>query len=246
MTSASFLVSARAGDTSQWSVSMRDLTVLSRHSGGAARTGHVRDCRPPMVTGAGVNSGVTRRQPGTLLPHGHLQGSRSVDALSFTRIQAAAHDVSPFRNVVDVGGGHGALLAALLKSVPAAQGILFDLPKVFPLNLEARSPQIDAGLAPRHWLGLGCLVSSHVLALLTAFNARIGNPAPFGGDNRRGWGQKLHSVLMYPEEHEAPWVASGSVLTENGELTSANLINNDPSCLTQEVRVTLGGDPCAA
>jgi hypothetical protein len=38
-----------------------------------------------------------------------------------------AYDFSPFRTVVDVGGGHGTLLAAILQSNPAAQEILFDL-----------------------------------------------------------------------------------------------------------------------
>lgn len=42
----------------------------------------------------------------------------------------AAYDFSPFATVMDVGGGHGALLAAILKSAPAAQGILFDQPHV--------------------------------------------------------------------------------------------------------------------
>lgn len=38
----------------------------------------------------------------------------------------AAYDFSKFRNVVDVGAGQGALLAAVLKKAPQAHGILFD------------------------------------------------------------------------------------------------------------------------
>jgi hypothetical protein len=41
-----------------------------------------------------------------------------------------AYDFSPFRAVVDVGGGYGRLLAAILRSNPAARGILFDVPHV--------------------------------------------------------------------------------------------------------------------
>ena len=41
-----------------------------------------------------------------------------------------AYDFSPFGTVADIGGGHGALLAAILRSTPVAQGILFDLPHV--------------------------------------------------------------------------------------------------------------------
>lgn len=42
----------------------------------------------------------------------------------------AAYDFSPFGTVADVGGGHGALLAAILRSTSAARGILFDQPFV--------------------------------------------------------------------------------------------------------------------
>src|SRR5215210_3487232 len=40
------------------------------------------------------------------------------------------YDFSPFRAVVDVGGGYGSLLAAILRSNPGARGILFDLSHV--------------------------------------------------------------------------------------------------------------------
>ena len=42
----------------------------------------------------------------------------------------AAYDFSPFRRIVDVGGGNGALLAGILKAVPTLAGVLFDLPQV--------------------------------------------------------------------------------------------------------------------
>jgi hypothetical protein len=41
-----------------------------------------------------------------------------------------AYDFSPFGTVVDVGGGYGTLLAAILRSNPTARGILFDQPHV--------------------------------------------------------------------------------------------------------------------
>ncbi len=57
-----------------------------------------------------------------------------------------AYDFSPFGTIVDVGGGHGALLRAILHATPAARGILFDLPHV----VEGAKPQIEAaGLAER-------------------------------------------------------------------------------------------------
>lgn len=42
----------------------------------------------------------------------------------------AAYDFSGFKNVVDVGGGRGALLAAILEACPGTRGVLFDLPGV--------------------------------------------------------------------------------------------------------------------
>lgn len=40
------------------------------------------------------------------------------------------YDFSEIRKIVDVGGGHGRTLAAVLKSNPAMRGVLFDLPDV--------------------------------------------------------------------------------------------------------------------
>jgi len=41
-----------------------------------------------------------------------------------------AYDFSPFRTIVDVGGGNGLALAAILLRHPGARGVLFDLPSV--------------------------------------------------------------------------------------------------------------------
>ena len=40
------------------------------------------------------------------------------------------YDFSQFRTLVDVGGGHGGTLAAILQAYPELRGTLFDLPKV--------------------------------------------------------------------------------------------------------------------
>ncbi|HEX5692846.1 MAG TPA: methyltransferase, partial [Roseiflexaceae bacterium] len=42
----------------------------------------------------------------------------------------AQYDFSACRKIVDVGGSHGRLLAALLRANPAARGVLFDRPNV--------------------------------------------------------------------------------------------------------------------
>lgn len=56
--------------------------------------------------------------------------NRATTALSAgsNRLVVEAYDFSPFTTIVDVGGGQGALLAAILGQNPAARGILFDLP----------------------------------------------------------------------------------------------------------------------
>ena len=42
----------------------------------------------------------------------------------------AAYDFTAFGTIVDVGGGHGRLLAAILQEAPNSRGVLFDLPEV--------------------------------------------------------------------------------------------------------------------
>ena len=43
---------------------------------------------------------------------------------------AASYDFSPFRRIVDVGGGSAALVAGILQANPALTSVLFDLPHV--------------------------------------------------------------------------------------------------------------------
>jgi hypothetical protein len=43
---------------------------------------------------------------------------------------AAGYDFSTCRKLVDVGGGHGYLIASLLQANPGLAGVLFDLPEV--------------------------------------------------------------------------------------------------------------------
>ena len=40
------------------------------------------------------------------------------------------YDFAPFAKIVDVGGGHGGFLAAILRANPAATGVVFDAPQV--------------------------------------------------------------------------------------------------------------------
>lgn len=58
--------------------------------------------------------------------------NNAMTGVSSIAIEAAvpAYDFSDRKKIVDVGGGHGALLAAVLSAAPNASGVLFDLPSV--------------------------------------------------------------------------------------------------------------------
>jgi len=57
-----------------------------------------------------------------------------------------AYDFSPFTTIVDVGGGYGTLLGAVLQSNQTASGILFDQPHV---AVAAKSHLASTGMAER-------------------------------------------------------------------------------------------------
>lgn len=56
----------------------------------------------------------------------------AMSAKSHVQIPAIlrSYDLSRFAIIADIGGGHGHLLRAALEQVPAAKGVLFDLPQV--------------------------------------------------------------------------------------------------------------------
>jgi SAM-dependent methyltransferase len=91
-------------------------------------------------------------------------------ALSSAAALLAAYDFAPASRIVDVGGGSGALLAAILQAYPQASGIAFDLPAVAE---GARAYLATAGLSARCEVVAGdffgelphgdTLVLSHVL-----------------------------------------------------------------------------------
>jgi hypothetical protein len=73
------------------------------------------------------------------------------EAMTATALEASAavvgaYDCSSFKRIVEVGGGHGVLLAAILAANPSASGVLFDLPQVVE---GARRQMEAAGLTDR-------------------------------------------------------------------------------------------------
>lgn len=69
----------------------------------------------------------------------------SIDGLGQNAV-LAAHDFTRYRTIVDVGGGRGALLCAILRRAPMCSGILFDLPEVVA---DAPARLAEAGVADR-------------------------------------------------------------------------------------------------
>jgi hypothetical protein len=83
---------------------------------------------------------------------GHPEDAKTFDEAMANMTEAAvgpilgAYDFSSFRTVVDIGGGDGSLLTAILGKHPKAKGVLFDIPRV---TLKAQRRIEAAGLAKR-------------------------------------------------------------------------------------------------
>ena len=60
----------------------------------------------------------------------------------------AVYDFARFSTLVDVGGGRGHLLRAVLDAVPSATGVLFDLPDVIG-SVVASAPRTSCGCSWR-------------------------------------------------------------------------------------------------
>ena len=76
----------------------------------------------------------------------HFNEAMTGFATQVHRAAVAAYDFSGVRRLVDVGGGHGALLAAILARHPEMRGVLFDQPDV----VRGARPNLErAGVAAR-------------------------------------------------------------------------------------------------
>ncbi|MHC4170196.1 MAG: methyltransferase, partial [Planctomycetota bacterium] len=62
--------------------------------------------------------------------HSIYDAAMMVHGIAETDPMLDAYDFSAFETVVDIGGGNGSLMAAILKRHPAIKGIMFDLPAV--------------------------------------------------------------------------------------------------------------------
>lgn len=84
---------------------------------------------------------------------------------------AASYDFSPFRTLVDVGGGNGALLIGILNANPHLHGIVFDLPhaaekaraKIAEAGLQARCEAIGGDFFKEVPPGADAYITKHVI-----------------------------------------------------------------------------------
>ncbi len=74
-----------------------------------------------------------------------MTGGSTSDAAAIVE----AHDFSVYRKIVDIGGGHGALLAHILEQNPQSSGVLFDAPSVIAGATGAIDTQVNQGHAER-------------------------------------------------------------------------------------------------
>jgi SAM-dependent methyltransferase len=84
---------------------------------------------------------------------------------------AASYDFSPFREIVDVGGGNGSLLIGILRANPNLHGIVFDLPhaaekarlKIAEAELQSRCEAIGGDFFKEVPAGADAYISKHVI-----------------------------------------------------------------------------------
>lgn len=114
---------------------------------------------------------------------------------AMTAALLAVYDFSPFGTIVDVGGGSGALLAAVLEATPAARGVLFDLPFV---------------VAEPH----SALRAPHLAERTTLMGGSFFDAVPSGGDAyvlkfvMHDW-DDAHCAALFSARAIPPWPARG-------------------------------------
>jgi hypothetical protein len=113
---------------------------------------------------------------------------------------ASAYDFSAISTLVDVGGGHGQMLASILQAHPALHGVLFDLPKVVrgaPPLLEA------AGVSGRCQVIGGDAFTGVPPDYDTYMLSRV----------IHDWDDE-HTVAIFTQCHQAMWVQGTLLLVE--------------------------------
>jgi hypothetical protein len=121
-----------------------------------------------------------------------------------------AYDFSGIHRLIDVGGGHGFLLASILKAYPQMHGVLFDLPRV----VEGAAPILEAqGVSDR----CECIGGDFITAVPSGGDAYIMQAILHGMTDEKIL-QLLHNVRQS--------------MRENGTLLQVDMVvpeGNEPS-----------------
>jgi hypothetical protein len=113
-------------------VSLRDMVVFFASAWSSNGCQHLLDAMKSGKSGIEEAFGINVFQylgghPGDLTVfQGAMTGFSSVQSPAAVE----AYDFSPFKRIIDVAGGHGALLAHILRAAPQATGVVFELPEV--------------------------------------------------------------------------------------------------------------------
>lgn len=132
--------------------------------------------------------------------HGHpdhaaiFNDAMTAHASNNHRSLVKAYDFSRFKTVVDVGGGHGALMTAILTANPGVRGVVFDLPqaiagttkKLEAAGLGERCQAIGGDFFESVPSGGDCYLMSHIIhdwddARSVAIYRNIRKVMPAGG-----------------------------------------------------------------
>jgi hypothetical protein len=128
--------------------SLRGAAVFFGHHWHWEKWGGLAHAVTTGVPPGGVASPASFAEVAARDPESAIIGNEGMTSLSgpVNSAMVAALDLSTIRTLVDVGGGHGAMISAILHANPALRGILFDIPSA----IEGARPQIEAaGLAER-------------------------------------------------------------------------------------------------
>ena len=71
-----------------------------------------------------------------------FNGAMTSSSAGLSGILVAAYDFAQFERIADVGGGHGALLYAIISANPRLHGVLADMPWVVAGAVSLREPAI--------------------------------------------------------------------------------------------------------
>jgi hypothetical protein len=130
------------GSIRDWALHMSHDYFQQVWSGGLEHSVRTGEAAFPLVHG--MSNWEYRHQ------HPELERAfnRSMTAMSAQLIPSilAAYDFSPYRRVVDVGGGRGHLVTAIIDANPEARGVVFDQPSVAD---DARTYLAELGLLDR-------------------------------------------------------------------------------------------------